>query len=181
MSEFTIKTATPTGKTDPTYGDEYYVQFEEDTRAVKMSRKAVPQPGGKENGQIIDGKYGAYFKKDPYQPTPQGGAVNVPAKKWTPIKRDNSDGQRQGMCLNNAANYVNTLEFEKALTDREWAQLVHSYATALYRLGDLKDVEDQPAPAELPIAEAPKAVQDVFGVTPPAAPKTARKAAKKTK
>lgn len=166
MTAFTVKTATPTGKNDPTYGAEYLVQFEEDTRTVKMSRKTVPQPGGVENGQIIDGKYGAYFKKDPFQPTPGGGAVNPVEKKWTPVKRDNSDGQRQGMCLNNAANYVNTLQFDNALTDREWAQLVHSYATALYRMGDLKDADDQPAVTETTLEEAPKSVQQVFAPSP---------------
>jgi len=68
-------------------------------------------------------------------------ATSVGKPVWTP-KKDNSDGMRQGMCINNAANYVNSLEFPQALTDREWASLVHSYATALYILGDLKEAEE---------------------------------------
>jgi hypothetical protein len=139
--KYTVRQATPTGKTDATYGAEFIVHFNEDDREVTMSRKQPVQLGQEENGTIVNGKYGAYFKKDPYQPTPQGGTVNPTEKKWTPIKRANSDGQRQGMCVNNAANYVNGLKFEQALTNREWAQLVHDYASTLYNLGDLKTNE----------------------------------------
>lgn len=50
--------------------------------------------------------------------------------------RDNSDGQRQGMCINNAANYINSQS--KDYTPVEWADRVWRYANTLYGLGDLK-------------------------------------------
>lgn len=147
MTAFTVRQATATGKSDPTYGDEYIVHFEEDEREVKMSRKVPPVPGQTENGTINANKYGAYFKKDPYNPNapkataPTGStakAVSKPAYNQSKA----SDGQRQGMCINNAANFVNTQHpadpARLPLNYTEWANEVHSYASALYALGDLK-------------------------------------------
>jgi len=140
MPVYTVKAAMPTGKKSPTYGVEYYIQFEEDAGSYALWFKTEPKPGQEIDGNI-DGSKFKKVKKE-WKPDGKGGAVNPTEKKWTPVRKDNSDGQRQGMCLNNAANYVNTLEFKKALTDREWAELVHSYATALYVLGDLKPNEE---------------------------------------
>jgi hypothetical protein len=45
------------------------------------------------------------------------------------------------MCINNAANYEQKV-FEQSgevLDDAEWARRVHSRASALYVLGDLKN------------------------------------------
>lgn len=147
--KYTVRQATATGKVDPKFGTEYIVHFNEDEREVKMSRQKPVEVGQEENGTIVNSKYGAYFKKDPFVPqapaspasdsTPQ--PTGAPARSYVP-RKDNSDGMRQGMCINNAANYVNSLEFPKALTDREWAELVHSYATALYVLGDLKEADE---------------------------------------
>jgi len=134
---------------DAKFGTEYIVHFNEDDREVKMSRQKPVEVGQEENGTIVSSKYGAYFKKDPFVPQAQPASTDTavsagpPTAKpaWVP-KKSNSDGMRQGMCINNAANYVNSLEFPQALTDREWASLVHSYATALYILGDLKEAEE---------------------------------------
>jgi hypothetical protein len=144
MSTYTVRQATATGKTDPTYGDEYIVHFEEDDREVKLSRKKPVVPGQTEDGTIVAGKYGAYFKKAPRDfaaPKATGGASTPVTGKPAPsyARKDNSDGQRQGMCINNAALYVNatTAAGDKPLTEQEWAKLVHGYASALYSLGDL--------------------------------------------
>lgn len=158
--KYTVRQATATGKVDPKFGTEYIVHFNEDDREVKMSRQKPVEIGQEENGTIVNSKYGAYFKKDPFVPQPQTSSTETttqpttgaPARNY--VRKDNSDGMRQGMCINNAANYVNALEFPKALTDREWASLVHDYATALYILGDLKE------PEEAALAET---VAGVFG------------------
>lgn len=127
---YTIKQVMPTGKDDPKFGKEYMVQFEEDSRTVKMSfKKDDPKPGDTEEGEIVDSKYGSYFKRGQSKPA----FVPGEKKEW----KDNSDGMRQGMCFNNAANYVATFDLPAALTDREWADLVFSYAQALYLKGDL--------------------------------------------
>lgn len=133
--KLTIKEFQATGVSHPTFGDEYMVEFIEHATPVKMSRKTLPVVGEEVYGEIKTNSYGAYFKKDDMQPTASGQSVDVGHKAWSPMKKDNSDGQRQGMCINNAANYINTQG--KLLTADEWAKAVHSYGSALYRLGDL--------------------------------------------
>jgi hypothetical protein len=158
--KYTVRQATPTGKSDPTYGNEYIVHFNEDQREVKLSRKQPVDEGQEMFGTIVDGKYGAYFKKDATQwnPSPStnttsqaltpNGVVTKPYVK--PAYKDNSDGQRQGMCLNNAANFVNALG--EAVEPSVWAKTVHTYASALYLLGDLNQ------------ESSVQAAKDVFGV-----------------
>jgi len=144
--QYTVRQATATGKSDPTYGEEYIVHFNEDQRDVKMSRKQAPEPGHIENGTIMENKYGAYFKKDPFVPGQSPAPAAQAPKSSNPFtpRRDNSDGQRQGMCINNASAYVATLKTKDTLTSAQWAQLVYKYATALYAMGDLKVEEDLP-------------------------------------
>lgn len=137
MGSYTVKAAMTTGKTSPTFGSEYYIQFDESDNSFPMWFKKQPTVGQRIEGDIVGGK----FKKEKKEWNPNDEAASpTQAAKSSPSGRsfkDNSDGMRQGMCINNAANYVNTLGFEKALTDTEWASIVHSYATALYKLGDL--------------------------------------------
>lgn len=72
------------------------------------------------------------------QGTFAGGAGSNPyTGSSKPAYKDNSDGQRQGMCFNNAANYVNIMHKEGLLDAEAWASRVHTYANALYKLGDL--------------------------------------------
>lgn len=147
----------PTGKNHQTYGIEFYVQFNETPEAFPLWFKSQPDIGTAIDGEIVAGK----FKKIKKEYTPQAEApAGTPAQAKAPWK-DNSDGQRQGMCLNNAANYVATLEFPSALTDVEWAQTVFAYGQALYRLGDLTQapVGSQAAPAD----DVPTTVAGVFG------------------
>jgi hypothetical protein len=133
---YTVKSVMPTGKTHDMYGIEFYVQFEEDEKAYPLWFKTPPEIGFQQEGEVVGGK----FKKFKKEYNPQTADSSKPAGKST--YKDNSDGMRQGMCMNNAANYVATLEFPKALTDTEWAKLVYGYANALYVLGDLKVVSE---------------------------------------
>lgn len=133
MQVYTVKTTMPTGKTDPKFGTEFYVQFNEDERAFPLWYKEAPAVGKTQEGEIINGK----FKKAKKEWKPTAEATDTPTTSTKPAWKDNSDGMRQGMCFNNAANYVNTLEFPQPLTDSEWADTVFAYAQALYRKGDL--------------------------------------------
>ena len=160
--KYTVKSFAPTGKNDPTYGTEYVVHFNEDDREVKMSRVKPISEGQEENGQIINGKFGAYFKKDAYNPNQapasQPNTSSALPKEAKPVWKDNQDGQKQGMCINNAANYVNAqYEAGKPLRASEWAEAVHGYASELYALGDL-----QP-PVVGDLSDAPKNVQELLG------------------
>lgn len=131
---YTVESFAPTGKVDPTYGTEYIVKFNEDPRQVKLSRKKEVVVGQQENGTISDSPYGARFKKDPFVPGQSSPSPSqTPAQ--TPVFSGGSDGARQGMCINNAANYVNANPV--AYTADVWAENVHKFASALYALGDL--------------------------------------------
>ena len=156
MSTFTVKSVMPTGKNHATYGVEFYVQFEEVEQAFPLWFKEAPEVGKTIDGEINGGKFKKIKKEFTPQaeaaPSTQGGAKSSPR----PPYKDNSDGMRQGMCINNAANYVNGLEFENALTDAEWAKTVFSYANALYRLGDLTKAQEGSQ-------DVPTTVAGVFG------------------
>lgn len=140
---YTVKGVMKTGKSNPTYGTEYYVQFNESENSFAMWFKKDPEVGQQIEGDIEGSKFKKAKKE--WNANQTASAGTRPATSPTTRSRDNSDGMRQGMCINNAANYVNALEFPKALTDREWATLVHDYASALYALGDLKSPEDRQA------------------------------------
>lgn len=164
MPKYTVRQATATGKTDPKFGIEYIVHFNEDDREVKLSRQKEVEVGQEENGSIVNSKYGAYFKKDPYVPpkeTPTTGTTDTPVSKAPYRRADNSDGQRQGMCFNNAANYVNDRSGEEPVDFDTWARTVFAYAQALYRLGNL----DAPAPEASPVSvdDQIKTVANIFG------------------
>lgn len=153
MSTFTVKSVMPTGKTHSTYGTEFYVQFNEVEQAFPLWFKTAPEVGTAVDGEINGGKFKKIKKEYTAEDKPAPTAGGKPAYK------DNSDGMRQGMCFNNAANYVATLEFPKALTDAEWSTTVFAYAQALYRLGDL----NKPDSPENGSQEVPETVAAVFG------------------
>lgn len=148
MATYTVKELAPTGKIDAKYGTEYIVHFNEDPREVKLSRKNQVSIGDSFHGEIRSNSYGAYFKTDQAPAPTQGGSYTGGSAK-------NSDGQRQGMCINNAAAYVNTFSKPNMPYD-EWAKEVMGYASALYALGDLslgtvvnREVIDDPKDAQL--------------------------------
>lgn len=171
MTSFTVKSTMPTGKTDPKFGSEFYVQFNEDAQAFPLWFKAAPEIGKEIEGDIINGKFKKVKKEWNPNPTPTTDNAPTPAASFAkPAYKDNSDGMRQGMCFNNAANFVNTLVFNQTLSDREWADLVFAYAQALYLMGDLNvpKVGSQPENEE----EDLSTVQSVFGpVQPVTAPR----------
>lgn len=165
MSTFTIKQVMETGDVHDTYGKEYFVQFNEMDDTVKLWFKKETPAAGMEV-ELEKGAKGWKKVKKEWKPQEKvGGGASTSSAPSKPAYKDNSDGMRQGMCINNAANYVNGLEFDKALTDVEWATTVFSYANALYRLGDLTKAPEgsQEAPAENMDQTPLESVQAVFG------------------
>ena len=150
----------PTGKANEKFGKEFYVQFNETEQAFPLWFKEAPAVGKEIEGEITNGKF-KKIKKE-WKPQEDGGnsqSGGSPSQN-RPVYKDNSDGMRQGMCFNNAANFVNSLVFENTLTDTEWADTVFAYAQALYRKGDLNAApEGSQEEANDPVAT----VKEVFG------------------
>jgi len=145
---YTVEQVLPTGKTHNTYGQEYQVKFAENEASFKLWFQKVPEVGNKIDGTIDGWK----FKKAPRdQQSPQQQASR-PQYKADP----KGDGMRQGMCVNNAANFVTAVK-DPTLTPAQWAKEVWTHAKALYDLGDL----DQELPVE-DVKTAPKNVQDAL-------------------
>ena len=159
MSTFTVKSTMPTGKANEKFGKEFYVQFNETEQAFPLWFKEAPAVGKEIDGEIKDGKFKKIRKE--WNPNASNDGDKTPAPARTPYK-DNSDGMRQGMCFNNAANFVNTLVFEKTLTDREWADLTFAYAQALYLKGDL-NVPVEGSQEEVVEKDPVETVKEVFG------------------
>lgn len=154
MGKLTIKQVMATGEESEKYGKAYHVQFEEnDTPVTKWSMKEL-KVGDNLYGEVKDGK----FVKDPYNPS--AGQKQFESKKNNDAR---NDGQRQGMCINNAATYVAQFSPEK-LSATDWAKEVHKYASALYAIGDLENFMDDLTDADL--MEKMTAVEQVFGVKP---------------
>lgn len=151
MADFTVKQVQPSGKTHDTFGTEYWVKLD-NGEAAKLWFKKAPQPG-----EILDlEKSGNNYKKvkkewnqktSSSQPSTQNSSSS---KKSSKTFKDNSLGMRIGMVINNAANYVNSLDIRddagepRILNDREWAETVASYARALFPLSNLEDEFAQP-------------------------------------
>jgi hypothetical protein len=127
MSKYTVKQVKPTGEAPSSFGTKYHVRFNEDDRTVTVTKKTEVTVGQELDGDIKENSYGAYFKSAPREFTP------APKAAFTP---KNSDGQRQGMCINNAASFVNVAG-DASMEAQAWADMVHAYASALYNKGDL--------------------------------------------
>lgn len=160
MPIYTVKDVKPTGKDDPNFGVEYFVQFNEDPRTVTVNRKNPVNVGDSWDGTITESKWGTKFKKAPFvpgnpSPVPAASAASAGSPPVKPVYKDNSDGQRQGMTINNAANYV--AANHKELSPAEWAKVTHSYASELYRLGDLSN-----EPVDVTNDEDVRTVLDTF-------------------
>lgn len=142
--QYTVKNVKPTGKADTGYGTPYYVQFEEDDRIVYAQKKSEPQAGDQWDGEIVKDKYNDWkFKKAPF--VPNGAAQSTTPTQsghsfTKPSYKDNSDGQKQGMAINNAAAYVLSTS-QELLSPEEWAKQVTAYAKALYQSSDLSTKE----------------------------------------
>ncbi len=158
---YTIQSVMATGKSDPTYGTEYYVKFAESEQTFQMWYKTAPTEGQKQDGHIEGNKF-KKAKKEWNPGGPSSGITRSSDQPKRPAYKDNSDGQRQGMAINNAAAYVMATA-EKPLNPSEWAQAVKAYAKALYDASDLTEQVEVTVTAE-PTVEAPKNVQEIFGV-----------------
>ena len=112
------------------YGNfKWYVKFQGEADTVPASFRTEPKKGEEKYGSIEEGQYGKYFK----------GAKNPNAIGFSSGKVDNSDGQKQGMCIKAAAEYV-TQHSKDKLSPIMFAAAVEAYATALYNL-ELKKAE----------------------------------------
>lgn len=123
---------------DSAYGPmlTYLIQVEGNGEPVSINKKPespAPQIGDELYGTIEETKFGQKFKS---APKPFGGSS--PRREY----HDNSDGMRQGMCINNAANFV-TAHAPETIEAADWAQMVHDYASELYLLGDLGQKQDE--------------------------------------
>ena len=135
---YTINTLIPTQETHDTYGTKYVVKLAELPETFEMWFKKEPAQGDKIDGSVENGR----FKKEKkaWNPAASGGSATAYKPKAF-NQADKSDGMRQGMCMNNAAQYVQ-VNATKPLTPSEWADAVYKYATALYSKGDLKAVTE---------------------------------------
>lgn len=130
----------------------YSVKFTDQEESVlwRVQPQTVVEQGTKVFGRIEEkvgksGKPYRMFKREQQEAAVQGftNSQPNPSRNTTGSGNtsggrndDRADGMRQGMCINNAANYVNALGISD-ISDKEWAKMVYDYAKALYVLGDL--------------------------------------------
>jgi hypothetical protein len=153
-----------------------FKEYENGTVSVYWAVKSLPRLGETFDGEITVGEYGPRFSRtfdqnqQSYQRTSANGA---PAGRPT-SRPDNSDGQRQGMAINNAAQYVKewAIKEGKKLSPAEYAQAVKAYAVAIYTNSDLSSVKvEDPLTEQIGSdtfdkalsEELDKKVADIFG------------------
>ena len=115
--------------------DTFYIKcmLEGHDRPVEIGKRS---PDAIKEGDIVSGTIQDKpdFEADGFKAESKfGGGYSGGGK---PAYKDNSDGQRQGMCFNNATSYVNST-VDSNLSPAAWARQVYDYANALYALGDL--------------------------------------------
>lgn len=136
----------------------YKLMLEGRELPVEINKKQdskAPAVGDQLYGTITRNEYGDKIKTEQKNPG-FGGASSSGAS----ARVDNSDGQRQGMCFNNATAYINALIGAKTdkMSPDDWAVEVHAYAAALYSMGDLKD-----ASTDVVVAPTEDSVEDAWG------------------
>lgn len=132
VETYTVQSAMKTGNKSDKYGEEYYVKFVESEQTFTLWFKKDPS-GEKLEGSIEGSKF-VKAKKEYTPGAPQTGG-QPPRKSGY-----DGDGQKQGMAINNAAEYVN--DHAPELVDPEtWAITVIKYAKALYKRSDLNAEE----------------------------------------
>lgn len=150
----TVKSSMPTGKEDPKFGAEYYVNFNEIPDAVPFWFKKQPETDQPMEIEQVNGKWKKVKKEWPTSAPTANTPGNQPAQSTVkPPYKDNTDGIKQGMWINNAAAFVNNQVHDKVPTPEEWATKVHEYASAGYSKGDLN-------------APKPSTVAEMFGSEP---------------
>jgi len=140
---FEIQNIMPTGKKDKFGNAEYFVKFVESEDTFKLYFKEPRKTGDKLEGHIE----GYKFIKKPFVSSKTTSGAK-PKRTYGAVEKDKQDGQRQGMCFNNAANYVNNHAGDKAVAEDVWAKKVWGYAKALYDLGDLTKEPESESVAE---------------------------------
>lgn len=145
---YTIQQTMPTGKSHEKFGSEYQVKFVESEQTFALWFKKEPQPNDTIDGEINGNRFKKVRKE--WNPDQKPAA---PAKQYN---NSREDGMRQGMAINNAAQYVAAISPEP-LKPSEWARAVSQYARALY---DASDLNAQPE-----ASQDVKSVKDIFGVT----------------
>jgi hypothetical protein len=162
--KYTIEQFLPTGEEHATFGKEYHIKFAEDAGTYKLWYKAEPK-----NGQVQEGTIeGERFKKYRQPYTAKTESAAAPKKTYGAVEKDKQDGQRQGMCINNAANYLASKPNIEFVRPDTWAGAVHAYAKALYDLGDLAtDVTVPAAPDQPEPRSTAENIADIFGTAKP--------------
>lgn len=151
---FHVANVMPTGETHEKFGKEFYIKFAESEDTFKLWTTKEYTEGQELQGNIVDGKFKKY--KAPYDGSTKS---STPYKKpYGAVQADKNDGQRQGMCINNAANYVNATQGDK-LEANDWATMVHAFAQALYNKGNLTSTSDDEV-----VTDDVANVKNIFGV-----------------
>lgn len=156
------------GWTNPSNPDMVSYDLTIDVEGKKAEARTYSQPisvvgfeGEVETYEKNEHTYLRQVKKD------FGGGF-TPRRSFGGPSKDNSDGQRQGMCINNAANYINTNN-TKELSAVEWAKIVHSYASELYNLGDINKSQPNKVDVVADVNEDKPIdlsdIEDIFGPT----------------
>lgn len=143
---------------EDSYGNITYstkFQGEADSVLFKVSPSTIVSDGSEFYGRIetLQSKAGKPYRKFTREQITDGGVeattIKEPSERvdYGAAYKPNNDGQRQSMCINNAAAYVNitTDPANASASPKTWANTVHEYATALYQLGDLEAAATTPA------------------------------------
>lgn len=141
MTQYKVVAVKPTGKDHDKFGVEFFVKLNNDDVA-RLWFKNAPQEGDTLDLENSDKGYKKVKKEwNPSQSSsssPSSSASSSTQKGFKAPYKDNSLGMRIGMCINNAANYVNNLDIRdndgnsKFLAPEEWATTVASYAIELF-------------------------------------------------
>lgn len=150
MAQYEVVAIKPSGKEHDTYGKEYYLKLDNDDVARLWYTKGLPSVGdsieltkdakGYHKVKKDDGKWTS--SKTSQTESKSSEKSERPFSKKSSTFKDNSLGMRIGMCINNASNYVNSLDIRdsdgnpKVLTAEEWAGTVSDYAIALFHKSD---------------------------------------------
>lgn len=151
MTTYKVSAVKPSGKDDPKFGVEYYVKLDNDDVARLWFKK---EPVVGQELDLEKGDKGYKKVKKEWNPSnPSSTSSTTPSKPFQKSStfKDNSVGMRIGMCVNNAANYVNSLNIEKdgaphTLSPADWATTVASYAIELFHNTDDTNFTEEKKP-----------------------------------
>ena len=150
MTAYKVVAVKPSGKDDPKFGTEFYIKLDNDDVA-RLWFKNAPEVG--QELDLEKGPKGYKKVKKEWNPGQSSGSPAPASKPFTKAPyKDNSQGMRIGMTVNNAANYVNSLDIRdndgnaKILTPDEWATTVASYAIELYHATDDANFTEEKKP-----------------------------------